>query len=129
MLLDLKLSIFLSFMKTYFLLKNIMTNFIHLHLNKVVKLTLLCYQKRGSLPTLVMMFRVMQSFIHIVLTKQEADLGVYQKLLHIDPYGQFFGVSCMLLDQWGKDFVTNNCATIIIGVYRHQTNQKFPSLQ
>ena len=36
-------------------------------------LTLLCYQRHGSLPALVMMYRVTPAFIHIVLTKQEAS--------------------------------------------------------
>ena len=31
-------------------------------------------------------------------------LCVYRKLLHIDPYGQFFSVSCILRDQCGKGF-------------------------
>ena len=33
---------------------------------------LLCGQKRGFLPTLVLMFRVILAFIHTMLTNQEA---------------------------------------------------------
>ena len=31
-------------------------------------------------------------------------LCVYQKILHIDPYGQFFDVSCILWDKCGEGF-------------------------
>ena len=55
--------------------RKIMTNFIHLHLNYVVQLTLLCCQRHGFLPILAVMFGVilaLMPFIHTVLTKQEA---------------------------------------------------------
>ena len=81
-----------------------LTNFIHLHLNLIVQLTLLCFQRDGSLPTLVMLFRVTLAFIHIVLTKQEAvslcslEIVIHQ---HIWPN---FQCACILWDKCGEGF-------------------------
>ena len=53
-------------------------------------------------------------------------LCVYEKLLHIDPYGEFFSVSCILWEKCGEVLLSNNCTVIIIGVYRPPDKSKIP---
>ena len=45
-------------------------------------------------------------------------LCVYQKLLHIDPYHQFFTVAAYYEIRVVKVSLSNSCTVIIIGVYR-----------
>ena len=92
-------------------------NFIHLHLNYVVQLMLLCYQKHGPLPTHVMICRVTPAFIHIVLTKQEAvppclaEIVTHAPIWPICQCNSYYEISVV------KVSLSNNCTVIIIGVY------------
>ena len=128
MLYDLKLEIFLSCMKTYYiLLGKFLTNCIHLHLNKIVQLTLLCCQRHGSLTTLVMMFRVTPAFIHIVMTKEEAVSLYFFRNCYTSTHIAKFSVCHAYYEiSVVKVSFSNNCTIIIIGIYRPPDKSKIP---
>ena len=72
MLCDLKLETFFIMHKNIHSFANFFDKFHSFasELNRAADIIVL--QRHGSLPTLLMMFRATQAFIHIVLTKQEA---------------------------------------------------------
>ena len=83
----------------------------------VMQQTLLCYEKHGSLPTLVMMFRVTPVFMHIVLAKQEAvSLCLSESVIHRPIWPIFQCVVHIIIVV--KVLLSNNCTVIIIGVDR-----------
>ena len=91
-----------------------------------MQLTLLYYHKHGSLPTRVMMFRVSLAFIPSCWPNRRRCLCVYQKLLHIDRYGQFFSVPGILWDQCGKCFAFKQLHPNYHWCYRPPNKSKIP---
>ena len=83
-----------------------------------MQLTLLCYQKHDSLPTLVMMFRVTPALIHILLAIQEAvSLCLSEIVTHRPIRPIFLCVKHIYEIIVVKVSLSNNCIVIIIGVY------------
>ena len=92
-----------------------------------MQLTLLCYPRHGSLPALVIIFRVTQAFIHIVLKKQEAVspcvLEIVTPSTHIAKFSvchAYYEISV------AKVSLSTNCSIIIIGGDRPQEKSKIP---
>ena len=126
----------ITLMKRYILLEKITTDFIHLHLNWVVHMTLLSYQKRDFLPTHVVMFRVTLAFIHILLTEQflintetppptGGGISVFIRNCYTSTDMANFSVCHACYEISVVEIsLSNNCTIIIIGVYRPPDKSK-----
>ena len=86
----------------------------------------MCCQRRGFLPTLVVMFRDTLAFIHTMLTNQEAaslclsEIVTHRLMWPIFQCHAYYEFSVVRIS------LSNNCTVIIIGVYRPPDKSKIP---
>ena len=89
-----------------------------------MQLTLLCCQRHGSLPTLVMMFSVTPAFIHIVL-KTGGGVSVFIRNCYTSTNMAKFSVCHAYYEiSVVKVSLSNNCTVIIIGANRPPDKSK-----